>query len=145
MIRIWSGCHKQCDTLELDDGPGGAVLSGSKGPLLLRGPGRGRVLGLRPEDIAVDSTGAHKRLHVLVTALEYLGADALVTCRAGDRPIVARVRGALVPPVGAEVSLTWDAAAAHVFDAANGRRVANGGGSTSPAVHLENQTGRICA
>ena len=131
--------------LELDDGPGGAVLAGSKGPLLLRGPGRGRVLGLRPEDIAVDSTAAPGRLHARVMTLEYLGADALVTCLAGDRPIVARVRGTLAPPVGAEVSLSWDTGAAHVFEAADGRRVASGGGSTPPAVHLEKQTGRICA
>ena len=64
-----------------------------QGTALFAGPGRGRVLGLRPEDIAVDSTARHGRLHARVTALEYLGADALVTCLIGDRPIVARVRG----------------------------------------------------
>jgi sn-glycerol 3-phosphate transport system ATP-binding protein len=131
--------------LELDDGPGGAVLAGSKGPLLLRGPGRGRVLGLRPEDIAVDSSAGPGRLHARVMGLEYLGADALVTCSAGDRPVTARVRGALAPPVGAEVSLSWDAAAAHVFEAADGRRIAAGGGSTPTPVNLEKQKGRIVA
>jgi len=131
--------------LELDDGPGGAVLAGSKGPLLLRGPGRGHVLGLRPEDVAVDSTAGPGRLHARVTALEYLGADALVTCLAGERPIVARVRGALAPPVGAEVSLNWDAAAAHLFEAADGRRIAAGGGSTPRPVSLEKQQGRVVA
>jgi sn-glycerol 3-phosphate transport system ATP-binding protein len=130
--------------IDLDDAPGGAVIAGSGGPVVLRGPGRGRVLGLRPEDIAVDSGAGAGRLHARVTALEYFGADALVTCQVADRPIAARVRGAFAPAVGSEVGLSWEAAAAHVFDAADGRCIA-GGGSPSPAVHLERQTGRICA
>jgi sn-glycerol 3-phosphate transport system ATP-binding protein len=39
--------------LTLDDGPGGAVLAGSDEPLFLSIHGRGRVLGLRPEDITL--------------------------------------------------------------------------------------------
>ena len=110
--------------LELDDGPGGAVIAGTHGPVLFDAPGRGRTLGLRPEDVAVEKTAAPGRFHAAVTAVEYLGAEALVTCAVGERTILARTRGGGAPPVGAAVGLTWDASAAHVFDTASGERVA---------------------
>jgi sn-glycerol 3-phosphate transport system ATP-binding protein len=75
--------------------------------------------------------------------VEYLGADALVTCMVGDRPIVVRSKGALAPQRGA-VSLRWDASAIHLFDAADGRRVASGD-AVSPSVPAEEQSGRILA
>jgi sn-glycerol 3-phosphate transport system ATP-binding protein len=129
--------------LALEDGPGGAVLAGSDQPLLLPVQGRGRVLGLRPEDITLDGDRPGQ-LHGRVTAVEYLGADALVTCVVGDRPIVARTRGVFAPQSGVAVSLRWDVSAMHVFDAADGRRVA-----TSDAVHcsvpVEKQSGRVWA
>jgi sn-glycerol 3-phosphate transport system ATP-binding protein len=68
--------------LALEDGPGGAVLAGSDEPLHLPAHGRGRVLGLRPEDITLDGERPGQ-LHGRVTAVEYLGADALVTCMVG--------------------------------------------------------------
>lgn len=128
--------------LPLDDGPGGAVLAGSTGPVLFHMRGHGRVLGLRPEDIAVDSGGGGERVHGRVTAIEYLGADALVTCMIGDQPILARSRGALAPRVGAAVSLSWDDSAVHVFDAAGGRRI---GGELPLSAPVDYQPGRIWA
>ena len=129
--------------LTLDDGPGGAVLAGSDEPLFLSIHGRGRVLGLRPEDITLagDQPGY---LHARVTAVEYLGADALVTCTVGDRPIVVRSNGAFAPPLGTTVSLRWDARAAHVFEVADGRRVATGD-AVLPSVPMEKQSGRVWA
>ena len=129
--------------LTLDDGPEGAVLAGSGAHVVLpQTGGRGRVLGLRPEDVVVETGELPGRLHGRVTALEYLGADALVTCQVAERPIVARCRGALAPAIGAEISLAWNASAAHVFDAADGRRVATSG---SAPIHLEQKQGRIYA
>ena len=129
--------------LPLEDGPNGAVLAGSDEPLHLQMHGRGRVLGLRPEDITLDGDRPGQ-LHGRVRAVEYLGADALVTCMVGDRPIVARTRGVFAPQSGVAVSLRWDVSAMHVFDAADGRRVA-----TSDAVHcsvpVEKQSGRVWA
>ena len=110
--------------LDLDDGPDGAVIAGTAGPALFAAPGRGRVLGLRPEDVTVETGNGRGRFHARVTAVEYLGAEALVTCTIGERTILARTRGDGAPPVGATVGLTWDASAAHVFDAASGQRVA---------------------
>lgn len=125
--------------LTLEDGSGNAVLAGSRGPALLHM--QGHVLGLRPEDIMMESGIRPNRLHARVTAVEYLGADALVTCVVGDRPMVVRCKGAATPPLDAEVSLGWDASAMHVFDAVDGRRVAKCD-AVLPAVPIEEQPGR---
>ncbi|WP_213772702.1 ABC transporter ATP-binding protein [Bradyrhizobium sp. dw_78] len=123
--------------LDLDDGPSGAVVAGTTGPALFLGSGRGRVLGLRPEDVTVDIANRPGRFHVAVTAVEYLGAEALVTCMIGERPIMARTRGGSAPAVGATVGLVWDASAGHVFDAASGARLAieTGAGPLSTRLH----------
>ena len=133
--------------LDLDDGPDGAVVAGTAGPALFAGAGRGRVLGLRPEDVTVDSAGAPARFHVTVTAVEYLGAEALVTCLIGERSILARTRGDGAPPVGATVGLVWDASAGHVFDAASGARltIETGARSWLPEHHTPANQGSICA
>jgi sn-glycerol 3-phosphate transport system ATP-binding protein len=120
--------------LDLDDGAGGAVIAGATSPPLFAGSGKGRVLGLRPEDIAVDGAGKSGLLHATVTSIEYLGAEALVTCALGDRPVLARTRGAGAPAVGAKVGLSWEPSAAHVFDASSGKRLVTdrGEATTSP-------------
>jgi sn-glycerol 3-phosphate transport system ATP-binding protein len=110
--------------LDLDDGRDGAVIAGTMAPVLFAGPGKGRVLGLRPEDVTVDSGAAPGSIHAVVMAVEYLGGEALVTCRIGERPILARVRGKDVPAVGAAVGVHWQPSAAHIFEASSGRRVA---------------------
>jgi sn-glycerol 3-phosphate transport system ATP-binding protein len=119
--------------LDLDDGPDGAVVADSDGGALFADSGRGRVLGLRPEDVSVDTTNGRGRFHATVTAVEYLGAEAVVTCVTGQRSVQARTRGDGAPPIGAVVGLGWDASAGHLFDAASGERLAieMGGGSRS--------------
>jgi sn-glycerol 3-phosphate transport system ATP-binding protein len=109
--------------LDLADGRDGAVISGTSGPALFGGKGNGRVLGLRPEDVTVDTASSPGAFHAVVTAVEYLGGEALVTCMIGERPILARVRGKEAPPIGATVGVNWPASAARVFDAATGRRI----------------------
>jgi sn-glycerol 3-phosphate transport system ATP-binding protein len=74
--------------------------------------------------VSVDSANGAASLHAIVTAVEYLGGEALITCRIGDKPILARVRGADVPAVGAAVGVSWQASAAHIYDAQSGHRVA---------------------
>jgi len=88
-----------------------------------------RVLGLRPEDVTVDSEGAPGSVHAVVTSVEYLGGEALVTCRIGERPVLARVRGKDVPAVGAAVGVRWQPSAAHIFEASSGKRAAAETGS----------------
>ena len=121
--------------LELDDGPHGAVVAGTAGPELFAAKGRGRVLGLRPEDVTVDTANGRARFHAIVTAVEYLGGEALLTCMIAERSVLARTRGSCAPPVGARVGLTWDDSAGHVFDAATGERLAIDTGSRSPQLH----------
>ncbi len=133
--------------LDLDDGPHGAVVAGTAGPALFAASGRGRVLGLRPEDVTVDTGNGHSRFHVTVTAVEYLGAEALVTCTIGERSILARTRGDGAPPVGATVGLIWEASAAHVFDAVSGQRLAidTGAGSRLPQLQTTANQGSTFA
>lgn len=123
--------------LDLDDSSQGAVLAGTDGPALFAASGRGRVLGLRPEDVTVNGANAEGRCRASVTVVEYLGAEALVTCMIGERLITARTRGDAAPPVGAVVGLDWEASASHVFDAASGERLAieTGGVSRPPQRH----------
>jgi len=109
---------------DLGESPDGLVIAGTSGPALFKSPGKPCVLGLRPEDVTVDSAASAARIHASVTAVEYLGADALVTCAFGGQVMLAQTRGHLAPAVGVTVALGWDEAAAHVFDKASGRRLA---------------------
>jgi sn-glycerol 3-phosphate transport system ATP-binding protein len=133
--------------LDLDDGAGGAVIAGTSSPPLFANPGKGRVLGLRPEDIAVDGANKSGLFHATVTAVEYLGAEALVTCALGDRSILARTRGAAAPAIGAQVSLSWLPSAAHVFDAASGKRLTidSHAATPTPRLHTLHYQGSINA
>jgi sn-glycerol 3-phosphate transport system ATP-binding protein len=130
--------------VELDDGPDGAVIAGTSGPAVLAGAGRGCVLGLRPEDVAIDASG-QGRLRAQATSVEYLGGEALVTCAVGEKSLLARTRGP-APAVGATVGLAWDDSAAHLFDAASGRRIApDTRAATSTRTSTIEPQGRIVA
>ena len=132
--------------IELDDGPNGAVIAGTGGPALVAGPGRGRTLGLRPEDVAIGGNSGPGTFHARVTAVEYLGAEALVTCAIGERTILARTRGGVAPPVGATVGLSWDSSAVHLFDAASEKRVdLDAGGKATASGQINEQQRSICA
>ena len=133
--------------LDLEDSPRGAVIAGTAGPVLFVASGRGRVLGVRPEDVTVDGVDARSSFHATVTTVEYLGAEALITCMIGERPLLARTRGDCAPPVGAEVSLAWDNSAGHVFDATSGARltIETGAGSRSPQLHTTANQGSTFA
>jgi sn-glycerol 3-phosphate transport system ATP-binding protein len=83
------------------------------------GIGEDRLLGVRPEDVRLDARG----LPATVEAVEYLGADSIVTCRAGGDLVNARVaRHARAVP-GERVCLAWNTDAVHLFDARTGKRI----------------------
>ncbi|MBI1779554.1 MAG: ABC transporter ATP-binding protein [Proteobacteria bacterium] len=103
----------------LADGDGGAVIRGSAGPCLFAGQGEGLALGLRPEDIAI---AGDIGLPARVAAIEYLGADSIVTAEVGEERLLIRAPGAMVLHPGQPISLDWPAAAMHVFERASGRR-----------------------
>ena len=108
------------NVLALADGAGGAVLRGLSGPTLAIGRGEGRMLGVRPEEIRFVATGG---VPARVVAVEYLGADSIVTCAAGDSVVAARVSGRSGVAVGEIVQLAWPPDAKHLFDAATGARL----------------------
>ena len=103
--------------LTLADSPGGAVIAGSAGPVVLPGRGAGLSLGVRPEDIRLTADGG---LGATVTAVEYLGADSILSCAAGTQTLAVRVPGRVELLPGATLRLSWSKDAVHVFDPERG-------------------------
>jgi sn-glycerol 3-phosphate transport system ATP-binding protein len=112
------------NVVALSDSRGGAVIAGSDGPPVLSGSGEGLLLGIRPEQVRLsDSFG----VPASVLAAEYLGADSVVTCKAGSETIAARLDGRVPLRAGENVRLAWPPEAIHLFDRASGRRHDGGG------------------
>ena len=104
--------------LPLQPGP---RLEGSDHPLGFVADGRGQILGLRPEQL--DVVGPDAGVEVVVEAVEYLGADAVLSCRTGPHTLAARVPGRLRPRPGERLCLGWKSHAVNLFDAGSGRRL----------------------
>jgi sn-glycerol 3-phosphate transport system ATP-binding protein len=85
------------------------------------GPSQARHLGVRPEDISL-SVGADQGLAARVHSLEYLGADLVLRCAAGDQMLRVRTGGQTRLTQGQEVFLHWPAQASHFFDS-DGQRI----------------------
>ena len=100
--------------VELADGPGGGVVRGTDGPVVVEGTGQGLLLGVRPEDLAFTNGPG---LPARVLAVEYLGADSIVTCAAGSQTLALRAPGRVELAEGAPVTLTWSPETIHLFDA----------------------------
>jgi sn-glycerol 3-phosphate transport system ATP-binding protein len=135
--------------IHLDNDASGtrAVIAGQDEVAVLPRPGRGLVLGLRPEDIEIaGESGDRPAGHVIgteadVEEIEYLGADALVTCRLDDHRLTARTRGTAAPSIGARVRIGWRESAMHIFDAESGWRLDPAGGERSRhAPHVNKDT-----
>ena len=82
-------------------------------------PADALALGVRAEAARLAPSGAPAR----VVAIEYLGADTLLDTRIGDEPFIVRVAGRPAVTAGDNVSIAWDAGAAHWFDATSGKRI----------------------
>jgi sn-glycerol 3-phosphate transport system ATP-binding protein len=102
----------------LADGAQGAVIKGTRGRSIYPGGGDGLLLGVRPEDIQLAASGVAATLE----AVEYLGADSILACRAGSEALIVRAQGKVTLAPGATVQLGWQREAMHVFDAARGTR-----------------------
>ena len=76
------------------------------------------IIGVRPEDVSVGITGASAR----VTAVEYLGADRLLSCQIGPEALVARISARAEIPGDGQILLKWPATSQHLFDAKSGER-----------------------
>jgi sn-glycerol 3-phosphate transport system ATP-binding protein len=110
--------------LPLADGPGGAVVKGTAGPVILAGAGAGLALGLRPEEVTLSHglppDGA--ALAAEVVGIEYLGADTIVSLRVGSERAAVRMAGAVALERGSAARLAWRPAAVHLFELASGAR-----------------------
>ena len=74
---------------------------------------------MRPEHIAL---GFERGARADVAAVEYLGADSLVTCRLGAATLAVRVPGAVGLARGDPAWLTWAPGAQHIFERGGERR-----------------------
>jgi len=102
----------------LADGAQGAVIKGTQGRAICPGRGEGMLLGVRPEDIELVASGVAATLE----AIEYLGADSILACKAGGEMLIVRAQGKVRLAPGTIVQLAWPREAVHIFDAASGKR-----------------------
>ncbi|CAH2600589.1 sn-glycerol-3-phosphate import ATP-binding protein UgpC [Rhodovastum atsumiense] len=106
--------------LPLVPAAGGMVVRGTDGPVLVPPHPAAAQAGIRPEALRLAGQG----LPATVLHAEYLGADTVLACLAGDGVrLLARLPGRTVLPDGAGVRLAIDPADIHLFDAA-GQRIA---------------------
>jgi sn-glycerol 3-phosphate transport system ATP-binding protein len=105
--------------LPLAEGADGAVIDGTSGPAVAPIDCAGLTLGLRPEHITL----LHGQgVPAMVAAVEYLGADSLVTCRLGNATLAARVGGSVGLSPGDTAWLSWASSAQHLFERDGTRR-----------------------
>jgi sn-glycerol 3-phosphate transport system ATP-binding protein len=95
----------------------GMVLRGTNGPVLAAPLDGNAIGGIRPEDLRLADAG----ISAVVKHAEYLGADTVLACAAGEATLLARLPGQVVLAEGTPVFLATDKPL-HVFDAATGRR-----------------------
>jgi len=103
----------------LEDGARGATIRGAPEALVLPGRGAGRVLGVRPEHLALVAQGG---VPGVVTSAEYHGADTILTVQVGEESLLVRRPGRVLLAQGAAVRVGWEPEEMHVFDAASGMR-----------------------
>ena len=90
---------------------------------MIPGPGAGRQLGIRPEDIELcDHGGVPARLE----SADYLGADTIITACVGEQTLLVRQPGRVHIEDGGRAALRWAPQAMHLFDATSGNRVEPG-------------------
>jgi sn-glycerol 3-phosphate transport system ATP-binding protein len=97
---------------------------------MLKKNGSDTLLGVRPEEMQIQVSGARSQATALqgrVDSVEYLGADSLVAVSpvtAGPTPdtLLVRVPGHARFANGENVQVTWGSEHEHHFDAQTGRR-----------------------
>jgi multiple sugar transport system ATP-binding protein len=84
------------------------------------------VLGIRPENLretAREGVDGTVPITLRVEFVEPLGHEVIVHGRAGDELIVAKVDPHRSPRIGSTIELFLETDAAHLFDAATGKRL----------------------
>ena len=104
--------------LPLADTAEGSRIAGTDGAPIAARAETALLAGIRPEHIRIGQHG----IIAQVESVEYLGADSVISCRAGDAPIVVRQPGRLLPRPGEPLRLSWPVGAQHCFEAVSGKR-----------------------
>ncbi|MGI9487739.1 MAG: ABC transporter ATP-binding protein [Geminicoccaceae bacterium] len=89
-------------------------------PAVLPGHDGDDRIGVRPEAVRLVSEGG---MAAVVEAVEYLGADTILSCRINDQMLLARHPGEIFFDKGAAVRLDWEKGAEHHFDRDSGQRL----------------------
>ena len=86
-------------------------------------PGMKTVFGIRPEDIALLPPGADAPAWAegMVTTVEPLGAEFLLSFTLGAHEMMAKIAGRALPAVGDRLRFAFNMGHAHAFDAGTGR------------------------
>ena len=103
------------------DGPALRLADGSAAPVppVALEPGRAVLLGVRPEDFRIGTTG----IAAVVTLVEPTGSETLCTLQMGAQPVLVLSRDRRPIAEGDRVHLTPDPASLHIFDSATGLRL----------------------
>jgi len=92
--------------------------------LLAHSTGQGDAeLGIRPENIQLTSQADEGHVEGLVSLIEPLGADTLLTVTVQGQKMIVRIIGDTGLVLGDRVGLVWDPAHHHLFDRATGQRL----------------------
>jgi ABC-type sugar transport system ATPase subunit len=78
------------------------------------------LVGVRPEHMRLAADGP---LRAEVQAVEYLGADTILTCRMDSQSFSVRIEERAELSPGERVGITWPPQRAHLFNAATGWRL----------------------
>ena len=108
--------------IRLHDSDDGAVIAGTSGPPVFEGRGADTLLGVRPEDLIIDSDVG--LIDATVTSAEYHGADTVISVRIGTESVLVRKNGEVKVQAGESIRVRWAAAAMHAFDQKSGQRIA---------------------
>ncbi|HTS52374.1 MAG TPA: ATP-binding cassette domain-containing protein, partial [Burkholderiales bacterium] len=119
-LALQDGLHLDLGFMRLElDGAHASQLAGLEGTEL--------VAGLRPEELHLAGSGDASRrgpqLAAVVELIEPVGNEAFLTARVRDLELVLRMPPRSVPPIGAQVTLTFAPDRLHLFDAKTGRRL----------------------
>ncbi|HQR76739.1 MAG TPA: sn-glycerol-3-phosphate ABC transporter ATP-binding protein UgpC [Burkholderiaceae bacterium] len=82
--------------------------------------GQSVLYGIRPEHLAIGTAGG---LNAEVIVVEPTGADTQIYCRCNDQDVTATIRDRTDVRAGDRIRLVPDAARAHLFDTASGKRL----------------------
>lgn len=89
-------------------------------PATLPGRGDDATLGVRPEAVRLVEEGG---IPATIDAVEYLGADTILSCRAGEQSLLVRHPGEISFDKSADVNLDWPKEAEHHFDRNSGQKL----------------------